>query len=153
MICKLAPFGTVRLLSRTFRTLIQSGHFDWPMGLLIQSSKLSKFRRQRWSNPGLRLREAASLAIFVIVPIVAVALAHAFDFPHAAEIAMIALAISPLAALMPVNLIRVGRGFSFPVGLMAIVALLAVVVVPLLVAIVGRLLGRSSPVSPLLRAG
>src|SRR5215470_6555416 len=44
------------------------------------------------------------LAIFVIVPIVAVALAHAFDFPHAAEIAMIALAISPLAALIPVNL-------------------------------------------------
>src|SRR5215475_15742937 len=81
------------------------------------------------------------LAIFVIVPIVAVALAHAFDFPHAAEIAMIALAISPLAALIPVNLIRVGRSFSFPAGLMAMVALLSIVVVPLLVALVGRFLG------------
>jgi len=93
------------------------------------------------------------LAIFVIVPIVAVALAHAFDFPHAAEIAMIALAISPLAALMPVNLIRVGRSFSFPAGLIAIVALMSVVVVPLLVALVGRFLGWSSPVSPLRAAG
>src|SRR5262245_4083513 len=78
------------------------------------------------------------LAIFVIVPIVAVALVHAFDFPHAAEIAMIALAISPLAALVPVNLIKVGRSFSFPAGLMAMVALLSVAVVPLLVALVGR---------------
>src|SRR5262249_51612409 len=65
------------------------------------------------------------LAIFVIVPIVAVALAHAFDFPHAAEIAMIALAISPLAALVPVNMIKVGRGFSFPAGPVAVGALRA----------------------------
>src|SRR5262245_31842563 len=93
------------------------------------------------------------LAIFVIVPIVAVALAHAFDFPHAAEIAMIALAISPLAALVPVNLIKVGRSFSFPAGLMAMVALLSVAVVPLLVALVGRFLGWSSLVSPLRAAG
>jgi bile acid:Na+ symporter, BASS family len=92
------------------------------------------------------------LAIFVIVPIVAVALAHAFDFPHAAEIAMIALAISPLATLIPVNLIKVGRRFSFPAGLMAMVALLSVVVVPLLVALVGRFLGWSL-VSPLRAAG
>lgn len=92
------------------------------------------------------------LAIFVIVPIVAVALAHAFDFPHAAEIAMIALAISPLAVLIPVNLIKVGRRFSFPAGLMAMVALLSVVVVPLLVALVGRFLGWSL-VSPLRAAG
>src|SRR5262245_3328175 len=93
------------------------------------------------------------LAIFVIVPILAVALAHAFDFPHAAEIAMIALAISPLAALIPVNLIKVGRSFSFPAGLMAMVALLSVVVFPLLVALIGRFLGRSSLVSPLRAAG
>src|SRR5215831_4321397 len=81
------------------------------------------------------------LAIFVIVPIVAVALANAFDFPHAAEIAMVALAISPLAALIPINLIKVGRSFSFPAGLMAMVAPLSVAVVPLLVALVGRFLG------------
>src|SRR5262249_43815220 len=83
----------------------------------------------------------------------AVALPHAFDFPHAAEIAMIALAISPLAALIPVNLIKVGRSFSFPAGLIAMVALLSVVVVPLLVALVGRFLGWSSLVLPLRAAG
>jgi bile acid:Na+ symporter, BASS family len=93
------------------------------------------------------------LAIFVIVPIVAVALAHAFDLPHAAGIAMIALAISPLAALIPINLIKAGRRFSFPAGLMTMVALLSVVVVPLLVALVGRFLGGSSFVSPLRAAG
>jgi bile acid:Na+ symporter, BASS family len=40
------------------------------------------------------VRRRSLLAIFVIVPVVAVVLAHAFDFPHAAEAALIALAIS-----------------------------------------------------------
>jgi bile acid:Na+ symporter, BASS family len=93
------------------------------------------------------------VAIFVIVPIVAVGLAHAFDFPHAAEIAMIALAISPLAALIPNKLIKVGPSVSFPPGLLAMVALLSVAVVPLLVSLVGPFLGWSSLVSPLRAAG
>jgi len=91
------------------------------------------------------------LTIFVIVPVVAVALAHAFDFPHAAEVAMIALAISPLAALIPRSLINIGGKPS--VALMAAVAPLSIVIVPLLAVLIGRYLGRPFVVSPLRVAG
>src|SRR5262245_57213183 len=82
------------------------------------------------------------LTVFIIVPVVAVALAHAFDFPHAAEVAMIALAISPLAAVIPRNLIKVGNKPSCSVALMAAVASLSIVIVPLLAVLIGRSLGR-----------
>src|SRR5262245_4167980 len=93
------------------------------------------------------------LAMFVIVPVVAVALTQAFDFPHAAEVATIALAISPLAALLPGSLIKIGRQRSYPVALVATIALLSIVVVPLLAALIGRYLGRPFVVSPLRIAG
>ena len=91
------------------------------------------------------------LTIFIIVPVVAVVLAHAFDFPHAAEVAMIALAISPLAALIPRSLINIGSKPS--VALMAAVAPLSIVIVPLLAVLIGRYLGRPFVVSPLRVAG
>ena len=93
------------------------------------------------------------LTIFIIVPVVAVVLAHAFDFPHAAEVAMIALAISPLAALIPRNLIKVGSKRSCSVALMPAVAPLSIVIVPLLAVLIGRYLGRPFVVSPLRVAG
>ena len=102
-------------------------------------------------RPGLLGRSL--LAIFVIVPVVAVVLAYAFDFPHAAEVALIALAISPLPPLIPRNLIAAGRHASNPVALMVTVALLSIVIVPLLAGLIGRYLGLSFAVSPLRVAG
>ena len=98
-------------------------------------------------RPGLLGRSL--LAIFVIVPIVAVILAHAFDFPHAAEVAVIALAISPLPPLIPRNLIVAGRRASYSAALMAAVALLSIMIVPLLAELIGRYLGPSFAMSPL----
>src|SRR5262249_45720389 len=93
------------------------------------------------------------LAIFVIVPIVAVAPGHAFDFPRAARIALIPPAVSPLAPPLSLHPLWVGRGFSFSAGVVWMVALWLGVVVRLLVALVGRFLGWSSLVSPLRAAG
>ena len=88
------------------------------------------------------------LAMFVIVPVVAVALVHAFDFPQGAEVALIALAISPLAALIPGNLIKAGRRPSCAVAPMATVALLSIAIVPLLAVLIGRFLGPPFVISP-----
>jgi BASS family bile acid:Na+ symporter len=107
--------------------------------------------RQLLRRPGLLGRSL--LAIFVIVPVGAVILAHAFDFPHAAELAVIALAISPLPPLIPRNLIAAGRRASYSAALMATVAVLSVVIVPLLAALIGRYLGPSFALSPLRAAG
>ena len=93
------------------------------------------------------------LAMFVIVPVVAVALVHAFDFPQGAEVALIALAISPLAALIPGNLIKAGRRPSCAVAPMATVALLSIAIVPLLAVLISRYLGPPFVVSPLRVAG
>ena len=102
-------------------------------------------------HPGLLGRSL--VAIFVIVPVVAVVLAHAFDFPHAAEVALIAVAISPLPPLIPRNLITAGRRASYPAALMATVALLSIVIVPLLAELIGRYLEPSFAMSPLRVAG
>jgi bile acid:Na+ symporter, BASS family len=89
----------------------------------------------------------------VIVPVVTVILVQAFDFPHAAELAVIALAISPLPPLLPRNLIAAGRGAPYPAALMAAVALLSIVIVPLLAALIGHYLGPSFALPPLRIAG
>src|SRR5262245_47684910 len=102
-------------------------------------------------RPGLLGRSL--LAIFVIVPVAAVILAHAFDFPHAAEVALIALAISPLPPLIPRNLMTAARGASIPPALWATIALLSIVFVPLLAWLIGHYLGLSFAVSPLRVAG
>jgi BASS family bile acid:Na+ symporter len=87
------------------------------------------------------------LAMFVIVPVVAVALVHAFDFPQGAEVALIALAISPLAALIP------GRRPSYIVAPMSTVVLLSIAIVPLLAALIGRFLEPPFVISPSRVAG
>jgi len=102
-------------------------------------------------RPGLLGRSL--LAIFVIVPVAAVILAHAFDFPHAAEVALIALAISPLPPLIFRNLMTAARGAPHPAALLATVALLSIVIVPLVAWLIGRYLGPSFAVSPLRVAG
>src|SRR5215831_4386865 len=92
------------------------------------------------------------LTIFVVVPVVAVILMHAFDFPHAAEVALLALAISPLPPLIPWSLISAARGASHRTALLATVALLSIVIVPLLAWLIGRYL-QPLAVPPLRIAG
>jgi BASS family bile acid:Na+ symporter len=92
------------------------------------------------------------LAIFVIVPVAAVILVHAFDFPHAVEVALIALAISPLPSLIPWSLITAARGASHRAALLAAIALLSIVIVPLLAWLIGRYVERLA-VPPLRVAG
>src|SRR5215468_9495481 len=57
-------------------------------------------------HPSLLARSL--LAMFVIMPLIAVLLALAFDFPHVVEVALVALAVSPLPLLIPSTLIQLG---------------------------------------------
>src|SRR5262245_18561028 len=65
------------------------------------------------------------VAMFVIMPIVAVAASRAFDFPYHLEIALVAFAISPLPTLIPKKLTKVDGRASHAVALMATVGLLS----------------------------
>jgi bile acid:Na+ symporter, BASS family len=134
-----------QLIGWTFQLSIVAAAFG--CGLKATTADVSDSMRQ----PGPLGRSL--LAMFVIVPVVAVALVHAFDFPQGAEVALIALAISPLAALIPGNLIKAGRRPSCAVAPMATVALLSIAIVPLLAALIGRFLGPPFVISPWRVAG
>src|SRR4051812_23484091 len=77
-----------------------------------------------------RLLGRAFLALFIVMPFVAVLLTKAFAFPREAEIVLVALAISPVPPLLPRKEVKAGGHSSFGLGLMAMLALASLVVVP-----------------------
>jgi BASS family bile acid:Na+ symporter len=105
-------------------------------GLKTTIDDLLSLRR----HPGLLVRSV--LAVFVIMPIVAVLLVRLFDFRRTVEVALVALAISPMPPLLPQRKTRAGGDTKYALGLMAVLALLAIVVVPLALAIFERVFGR-----------
>ena len=97
-------------------------------------------------RPGLLLRSV--VAVFVIMPVVAVALDRMFDYRHTTEIVLVALALSPVPPLLPKKETKMGGHTSYALGLMAMLALLSIVVVPLSVTLIGRFFGRSFSMAP-----
>jgi bile acid:Na+ symporter, BASS family len=78
------------------------------------------------------------LAIFVIMPIVAVAIDRLFELRPSVEIALVALALSPIPPLLPGREQKAGGHGSYALGLMMIVAALSIATVPVAVELVGR---------------
>ncbi len=77
--------------------------------------------------------------MFVVMPIVAVALVRLFELRPAFEIALVALAISPVPPLLPKKEGKAGGESGYGLGLMATVSLLAIALVPLSVGDPGTL--------------
>jgi BASS family bile acid:Na+ symporter len=78
------------------------------------------------------------VAMFVIMPIIAVALVRAFALRPSVEIALVALAISPIPPLLPVRQQKAGGYAPFAIGLMMIVGTASIVIVPAAVWLLGR---------------
>jgi bile acid:Na+ symporter, BASS family len=78
----------------------------------------------------------AIVAIFVVMPVVAVILAHWFVFHPAVKIALVALAVSPLPPTFPKKALKEGGRVSYTAGLLVAATLLAVALVPLTLAII-----------------
>jgi bile acid:Na+ symporter, BASS family len=88
------------------------------------------------------------LAVFVIMPIVAVALARVFDVRPAVEIALVALALSPVPPLLPQRETKAGGHKGYAIGLMATLSALAIVIVPLALAGLGLVFGQTFGMAP-----
>ncbi len=86
-------------------------------------------------RPSLLLRSV--LAINVVMPLVAAAMAWAFDLPLAVEVALVALAVSPVPPLLPKKQIKAHGEPSYAIGLLVGVALVAVLFVPVAVELLG----------------
>jgi BASS family bile acid:Na+ symporter len=86
-------------------------------------------------RPSLLLRSV--LAINVVMPLVSAAMAWTLDLPHAIEVALVALAASPVPPVLPKKQIKARGEPSYAIGLLVVAALIAVLFVPIAVELVG----------------
>ena len=98
-------------------------------------------------RPGLLVRSL--ICVFMIMPAVAFALTRFFDIRHEVEVALVALAISPVPPLLPMKEMKAGGRISYGLGLLALLALLSIATIPLAVQVLERVLDRSFAVAPL----
>ena len=96
-------------------------------------------------RPGLLAR--SFIAMFVAMPIVMVALDQIFNLPHALEVCLVTLALSPVPPVMPKKMIKVGGRHEYAIGLLTIMSLLSIVVIPVSLDLLGRYVGRSYAMS------
>jgi BASS family bile acid:Na+ symporter len=97
-------------------------------------------------RPGLLARSL--LAVFVIMPILAVLLVRELDFRTIVERPLVALAISPVPPLLPNREKKAGGDASFGLGLMAILALVSIVAVPAALQLMAYIFGQPFSIAP-----
>jgi BASS family bile acid:Na+ symporter len=122
-------------LAKLLPLLLQSSIF-----LLVLSIGLDATMRDATSvlrNPGQLARLVT--AMFVVMPVLAVLAAGALDLPPAAEVALVALAVSPVPPLLPRKAIKQGGAINYTIGLLVAASLLALVLVPVILGILARM--------------
>jgi BASS family bile acid:Na+ symporter len=88
------------------------------------------------------------LAMAVIVPVTAAALAAIFPLHPAVEIALLAMAVGPVPPILPGKQLRLGGRSRYVHGLLVGAALFAIVVVPAAIEVLGWLFQREAHISP-----
>lgn len=89
-----------------------------------------------------RLLVLSLLAMFVVMPVVALAMEVYLDFPHAARVGLVVIALSPIPQLLPKNLVSSGGRSSYAFGLAFAVSVLSIVITPAMVHFIGRVMNR-----------
>ena len=97
-------------------------------------------------RPRLLLRSV--VAINVVMPIVAAAMAWIFDLPEAVEMSLVALAVSPVPPLLPKKQVKAHGEPSYAIGLLVGAALVAILLVPVAVELVGLVFQLPVQMSP-----
>lgn len=95
---------------------------------------LSLFR-----EPGKLARSL--LAMLVVMPLLALAMAAALPLHPAVEVALVGLAVSPVPPLLPGKALKAGGRTSYVVGLLFATALVSIATVPLAVHTAGAITG------------
>jgi BASS family bile acid:Na+ symporter len=95
------------------------------IGLTASRQDISHLFRR----PGALLRTFFSMNI--VMPVLVVAIALAFELRHPVEIGLIALAISPVPPLLPKRQAKAGATGAYAIGLLFAMAVLAIAFIPL----------------------
>ena len=101
----------------------------------------SLFRR-----PTLLLR--ALLSMNVLLPLFAASTAAVLNLPRAIEISLVALAVSPVPPMLPGKQLQLVTHQAYVFGLLGVTSLLAIVLAPLTMALIGLAFSRRMAVSP-----
>ena len=94
-------------------------------------------------RPGLFVRSL--LSMFVVVPLAVLAMTRLFPFPFTVEACLVALSVSPVPPVLPKRLHKSGAQSGYPIGLLATMSVLSIVIVPLAVDLTGRFSTSRSP--------
>jgi BASS family bile acid:Na+ symporter len=97
-------------------------------------------------HPSLLLRSL--LAMNVLLPLFAAMLARFFTLRPGIGVALVALAISPVPPFLPIKQLKLGAHPAYVFGLLGATALLAIVLAPLTVALIGLFFSQQFGVAP-----
>ncbi len=100
-----------------------------------------------WDHPGLIAR--GLFAVLVAVPVVAIVVTRALDLPRAADIGIVLMAIAPGAPVALRRSLGAGGHRSFAPALQILVAMLAVVSMPLSIALLNHVYAGHASIDPL----
>jgi bile acid:Na+ symporter, BASS family len=114
------------------------------LGFALKSS----WRDATWlfRNPKLLLR--ALLSMNVLLPLFAASMAVAFSLRPAIAIVLVALAVSPVPPFLPGKQLRLVTHPEYVFGLLGATSLLAIVLVPVTIALIGYAVSRRVEISP-----
>jgi len=115
------------------------------LGLRATFADAAFLFRDLFRSPHRLLR--AIVAMFLVVPAIAVAMAMLFDLPQPVKVALLAMAVSPMPPILPGKQMKFGGEARFVYGLLVSVSLVAIVVVPLAVEVLAWLFRRDVHVS------
>ena len=79
------------------------------------------------------------LAMVVLMPLFAIAVALLFDLHPAVKIALVALAVSPVPPLVPKKVLKAGGDTRYMIGLLVAAAVLAIVTIPVAMELLQRI--------------
>ena len=120
------------------------------MILAIGLSATTRDLFQLWRRPGPLLR--ALVAMYVAVPLAGFLILRAVKLPEPVEVALLVLAVSSGAPLLPRKLTAIG-GASYMLSLVVTSSLVAVVAVPLWIEVLKPIYGIGAEIAPLDVAG
>lgn len=92
------------------------------------------------TDPGLLSRSL--LAMYVVMPLIVVAIAYFLELNHSLKAALVLLALSPVPPVLPKKEIEAGGSTDYVLGLLAVASLVAIVVVPAGIALIGPIFGQ-----------
>jgi hypothetical protein len=101
----------------------------------------------------MRMLLISLVSMFIVMPFIALALVLVCDPPQLARVALVALALSPVPPILLTRQRKAGGRDSYSLGLTAAVSILSIVLVPALVAFLGRLMDRPFQMGPAAIAG